>query len=88
MLQEEVHINIREFCNGIHLPEEAVELVLTYSLDTYKDMKQRFYHDYEEFIRTIAGQKDAAAWFLYYFVQFSCEAHEEYEKRRLSAQLY
>ena len=90
MLQEEVHMNIREFCNGIHLQEEAAELVHAYSADpnTYKEVKDCFYNDYEAFTRMIAGQKDAAAWFLYYFVHFSCEAHEEYVKRGLSDQLY
>ena len=76
-------MNIREFCNGIHLQEEAAELVHAYSADpnTYKEVKDCFYNDYEAFTRMIAGQKDAAAWFLYYFVHFSCEAHEEYVKR-------
>lgn len=83
-------MNIREFCNGIHLQKEAAELVHAYSADsnTYKEVKDCFYNDYEAFTRMIAEQKDAAAWFLYYFVHFSCEAHEEYVKRGLSDQLY
>lgn len=83
-------MNIKEFCRGIHLPEEAAaDLTGRFTEpDTYRNMKHLFYQNYERFTETILNDKEPALWFLYYFAHFSCEAYKEYELRGLSDQLY
>lgn len=83
-------MQIREFCSGIQLADEASRIVIDYQMkeSEYIALKQQFKADRQAFFQLITGAERYRQKLLYLFTRFAIDAYEEYQVRSIPDHVY
>ncbi|WP_308443843.1 acyltransferase domain-containing protein [Paenibacillus glycanilyticus] len=83
-------MQLREFCNGIQLGEEASRIIMDFRMEEeeYARLKQHFQMDRHSFFRQVTGTAGYRQMLLYLFARFAVDAYEEYRIREIEDNIY
>lgn len=83
-------MELKLLCEGIKLSPPAQEVVYGYDMDEqeYQSYKQHFHNNRFSFFERVKEASEYRALFLYLFVRFAVDAHEEYQIRDIDDEIY
>ena len=83
-------MNLKEFCDGIQLNSSMQHVFFDYHMEEelYKSYKQHFYNDRFSFFDRVKVEKGFKQLFLYLFIRFAVDVHEEYQLRDIGDEIY
>lgn len=83
-------MNLVEFCEGIHLNSSVQHILYNSHMDEklYESYKQQLYNDKHSFYDKVKQEKEYRKLFLYLYVRFAVDAHEEYQAKGINDDIY
>lgn len=95
-MKKESHTNrvscpkLSDFLEGIQMPREAIEQILTFSISQseYQMFRESFCRDREEFYRMVRKQEQFRELFLSLYARMALEAYPSYRERGIAEEIY